>query len=498
MTSVRLRQLNAYPEFQNQTDIDNIIDYVRAKEHNEEEKVPFFDELSAVKKRRFVAKFGNHFVLKEDVLYYQPEQRISIQVAKPANHKNILKDLYNNDAVGMGTGINNFYAKVCARYLGIRKQECIDFLRNQGNYQLPQPYVKHVNHPILAKCPNERWGVDILDLSFYGKKNGRAQTHNDAGRARYVLVAVDYFSKKVWTNVLKSPTVTPIATKAAMKRIFYESQTLPHIIQTDNGPADFGNEEFSGFLRRRLIIHVKTLPNNPQSNGLVERMNRTLRMKIRAGFAKHNNLEWWVHLPDYVKNINGNKQLHSKYTADELWKRGYHPLPEQHVIHFERKPSDENSAAEIRNTTEARLIKNANEQLKSTFPEHIYQVGDRVRVRNFRMNSKFREVYKNSLTKKQIAIFYSPEVYAVRQVFSAPEPPEYNQAAPNAARLWNARNNQYYLTKPNGQRVDDRNGTGRKFFGTDLLRVPDLNVPPKIPTSSRANIINSFKPYPYH
>ena len=52
-------------------------------------------------------------------------------------------------------------------------------------------------------------------------------------------------------------------------------------------------------------------------------MNRELRKKIRAGFIKHDNLEWSKYLNDYCDNINSQRSSTTGYTPNQLWTPKY-------------------------------------------------------------------------------------------------------------------------------------------------------------------------------
>ena len=62
-----------------------------------------------------------------------------------------------------------------------------------------------------------------------------------------------------------------------------ENQTGRHIktLCTDGG-GEYVNGEFQEFLAKHGITHEKTTRHTPQSNGLAERMNRTLAEKTRS------------------------------------------------------------------------------------------------------------------------------------------------------------------------------------------------------------------------
>ena len=81
--------------------------------------------------------------------------------------------------------MNAFYYLVCSRSLGITREETTHFLQSKGDYQIGRSFFKVVNKQILAKCPNERFGIDVISMA--------GQTQNNY---RFILTVVDYFSKK--------------------------------------------------------------------------------------------------------------------------------------------------------------------------------------------------------------------------------------------------------------------------------------------------------------
>ena len=95
---------------------------------------------------------------------------------------------------------------------------------------------------------------------------------NDA-RIKYVLVLVDYLSK--WTEL---ESVTDIYTDSVIN--IYLREGLPENIVTDNG-VQFTSHKMKDFLIKHNIKHSKSALYHPQGNGLVERMNRTIKEGIQ-------------------------------------------------------------------------------------------------------------------------------------------------------------------------------------------------------------------------
>ena len=52
-------------------------------------------------------------------------------------------------------------------------------------------------------------------------------------------------------------------------------------IQTDNG-REYTSDKFEEYCRKHCICHEKTEPVTPQHNGVAERMNRTIVVKVRS------------------------------------------------------------------------------------------------------------------------------------------------------------------------------------------------------------------------
>ena len=75
---------------------------------------------------------------------------------------------------------------------------------------------------------------------------------------------------------------------------------IPSVIVTDNG-GEFVSRAFDELCQTLGVVHRRTTPYHPQSNGHVERVHRTLKTALRA-LDKHSS--WALHLPHIVLTIN--------------------------------------------------------------------------------------------------------------------------------------------------------------------------------------------------
>ncbi|KAK6763081.1 hypothetical protein RB195_023693 [Necator americanus] len=95
---------------------------------------------------------------------------------------------------------------------------------------------------------------------------------------RYYLLIVDAYSK--WPEIVQMSSISSTVTIQAMKCIFAKFGNAETLV-TDNG-TQFTSSQFASFCRSRGILHIRTPPFHPQSNGQAERFVDT----FKRGLAK--------------------------------------------------------------------------------------------------------------------------------------------------------------------------------------------------------------------
>ncbi|GJX78698.1 reverse transcriptase domain-containing protein [Tanacetum coccineum] len=150
---------------------------------------------------------------------------------------------------------------------------------------------------IMAPWPFYQWGMDILGPLTPAR-----------GGAKFVIVAIDYFTKWIEAKPLVKITGKEVI-RFVMGNIICRFG-LPRIIVTDNG-AQLVNEPFKGWCTRFKIQQMNTSVAHPQANGLVERANRSLMEGIktrlgreRAGWVDELPNVLWAHRTS-IKQSNG-------------------------------------------------------------------------------------------------------------------------------------------------------------------------------------------------
>ncbi|UYV80331.1 hypothetical protein LAZ67_18002470 [Cordylochernes scorpioides] len=122
----------------------------------------------------------------------------------------------------------------------------------------------------LSQPPESKEPFDLLSLDTIA---GFAKYGNTK---IYLHVVVDHFSRYAWAFPSKSTSTTTY--QQVLKRVFQDGS--PKRLLTDRAPA-FTSPKFRSFLLNRNIHPLLTTSNNPQANGLCERLNATLTGKLR-------------------------------------------------------------------------------------------------------------------------------------------------------------------------------------------------------------------------
>lgn len=150
--------------------------------------------------------------------------------------------------------------------------------------------------------PVHTWAADIafLRLSHRGNK--------------YLLVFMDYFTK--WTVTAALPSFDTDAVANVMICSIILVFDCPSKFITDNG-KNFVSEAMKVICQRMGINKRETSVEHPQSDGLVERMNRTMKSALSI-YCQEDPATWDDYLPFVTFGINTSKQVSTGYSPYEI------------------------------------------------------------------------------------------------------------------------------------------------------------------------------------
>ncbi|XP_042964601.1 uncharacterized protein LOC122298813 [Carya illinoinensis] len=156
----------------------------------------------------------------------------------------------------------------------------------------------------------EEWGVDLMGPFLPGK-----------GGVKFMIVAVDYFTK--WVEVELLATITSrVVTKFLWKNIVCRFGILQRII-TDNG-CQFDSDHYKEWYAELKIKAKYSSPAHPQANGQAEATNKVLLSILKKKVATKKG-DWANELPGYFgrtelqQNLQQeNSHLHWRTDARQL------------------------------------------------------------------------------------------------------------------------------------------------------------------------------------
>ena len=120
----------------------------------------------------------------------------------------------------------------------------------------------------------------------------------------YALVITDRFTKLCRSVTLRNTKAVTVATVFLDLRVY--AYGAPSYVLTDNGPQ-FAAKLFEAVCTMIGIKHVLTTAYHPQTNGQVERFNKTLAARLRHYVAEHQK-DW----DEFVQPLTyaNNMQVH--------------------------------------------------------------------------------------------------------------------------------------------------------------------------------------------
>jgi len=187
--------------------------------------------------------------------------------------------MFHNDPTAAHASKEQMFNKMKERYYWPQMFEDIknyvltcDPCQRRGRAKRNEPL-----HPIPVEKPFHQIGIN-----YVGPLN-RTKDGN-----RYIIVAMDYLTK--W------PEAKPVKEATAKETVEFVYEDIicrhgcPAKILTDRG-THFNNLLLKGLMKKFEIKHLMSTPYHPQTNGLVERFNRTLCEALARTATDHLD-EW--------------------------------------------------------------------------------------------------------------------------------------------------------------------------------------------------------------
>jgi hypothetical protein len=234
-----------------------------------------------------------------------------------------IADLYRDPKFGL-VGVRRFKEKLKEKKgIEINTRELQQKLGELEEYTLNRPVKKNkIHRHIIAHDIDEQWQADLVEMDV---PQGAKASENDG--VRYLLTVIDVLTRYAWVRPLKNKTGASIA--SAFKSIFDEG-SVPHKVQTDMG-TEFYNTNVAKLFNEYEISLFSSQSDHKAA--IVERFNRTLKMRMSKLFDVTQTFRYIDNLQDLVFNYNNTYHSSIKMTPSEATEnpgRAYYNLTEGH------------------------------------------------------------------------------------------------------------------------------------------------------------------------
>ena len=243
--------------------------------------------------------------IEHGVLYYHDAKLDTIRLVTPECVKPLIFSMVHNHTTGGHMGNNKTYDRLRLHfYWPGMKDDVTLWITRCDKCQLakPKPRRRAPLHQTLVGVPMERIAADIMSTTTPSQGYDK------------ILVVCDYFTK--WAEAYPIKTATAYETADVILTEWMCRYGIPRQFHSDQG----GN--FKGALLTKLchtlnIAKTTTTPYRPQSDGLVERMNRSLIGLLRCVTNEARD-DWVTQLPMVMMAYRASPHASTRVTPNRM------------------------------------------------------------------------------------------------------------------------------------------------------------------------------------
>ncbi len=240
-----------------------------------------------------------------------------------------------------------------------------DFLRqNEPSSLFRQVRHKFPRRRIIAHYPFQMIMSDTINYRLIERPYNRPY--------KYIMIAIDVFTKKAWAQPMKS--MDQMDASVAMEKILDQMEQIPQKIVTDLG-TEYYNKMMGNLFNRFGIKHYSIRGKHKAS--VAERFIRTIKSRIQKYFWANKTTNWISILDQFIDNYNNTYHRSIKMTPNQV---------------------NENNRAIVFKTLYPKVSDDTQPRL---------QVGDRVRL------LKEKQIFEKGYTRN-----WSTEIYKVVKTYT--------------------------------------------------------------------------------
>ncbi|XP_027169542.1 uncharacterized protein LOC113769278 [Coffea eugenioides] len=236
--------------------------------------------------KSFLRRLSSKLFLNGEVVYKRTSDLGLLRCVDEDEAKYLMKELHSGVC---GSHMNgHLLAKKVMRtgyFWLIMEHDCVVFVRKCIKCQLHGDVMRTPPtelHSMTAPWPCSMWGMDVIGAIDPPTSN----------RHRFILVAIEYFTKWVEAESYKHVT-KKVVTDFLRKHIICRFG-VPETLITDN-VKNLNNDMVDGLCEQFKIKHRNSSIYRPQMNGTVEAANKNLKKIIQKMTERHR--DWHKKLP---------------------------------------------------------------------------------------------------------------------------------------------------------------------------------------------------------
>lgn len=285
-------------------DIEQIPHNIVQLQRQDKTLQPFFEKASKLNTQTMFSQ-KEHYLIKEDRLYWQGTEGERLVVPVPMRER--VLQLGHSVPWAGHLGQKKTLARIASRFHWPRLyMDVVDFCKSCPECQLTSPSKRGDRAPLVSlpiiDVPFTRIAMDIMGPLE------RSRTGN-----RYILVVTDYATRYPEAFPLRNIKTRQIVNALIQ---FYSRVGIPREIITDQG-TNFTSKQIKQVYSMLDIHPIKTTPYHPQTDGMVERFNQTLKAMLRK-FVSETGSDWDYWLPYLLFAYREVPQSSTGYSPFEL------------------------------------------------------------------------------------------------------------------------------------------------------------------------------------
>lgn len=252
------------------------------------------------KERKHLAAQSKHFIIYNNQLFKKPRKpnKQLIKVITKGELEPLLDMMHSHPTSGH-LGTDATFQRLKDKYYWPQMYYDIKaYITTCDNCQrFGRPTRTEPLHPIPVGQPFERIGID-----FVGPLPRTARGN------KYIVVVIDYLTK--WPEARALPAASAENTADFIYDDIICRHGAPQTILSDHG-THFKNHLIKHLCEKFKIRHRFSSPYHPQTNGMVERLNRTLCISLGK---LRDTLNWDEYLPAVLFAYRTHKHNTTKFT----------------------------------------------------------------------------------------------------------------------------------------------------------------------------------------